>query len=247
VRFISTSRRHARLALLLVTQLGCSSSPPLREESRPTSTEKSAPVRPLDTLAVAGIRGTLSQEEIKRALEPKLPKFLRCAELRLGELEVLSGRITFGFHLAANGSVTSVQANKSTLGDRATERCMVEVAQATRFPEPHGGEADFTWPLELPLDPDVRAPVELPTDLAQPVSSTRRQGASPGELLQSACGGGAYVVTAYIDPSGHVLAAGAATPDPATGPELDCITSGVRDWSFPSPGSYLGKLSFTVP
>jgi hypothetical protein len=208
-----------------------------------------------ESLAVSGLRGTLSQEEIRRALEPKLPRFLRCAAARLGELEVLSGSLTFSFHIALNGSVAAAQPSQSTLGDRATERCMLEVAEATRFPPPHGGEADFTWPLELPLDPEVRAPVELSADFALvPALPTPRSKASAPQSdtaraasLQASCGGPEYTVTAYLDPNGGVLAAGVATPDPVTAGELDCIAEGVQQWTFSSPGSYVGKLAFTVP
>ncbi|MDB4991279.1 MAG: hypothetical protein JWN04_6457 [Myxococcaceae bacterium] len=201
----------------------------------------------LDAVSVSGLHGTLSQEEIRGALEPRLPKFLRCAAARLSELEVLSGSLTLSFHVAVNGSVASVSPNQSSLGDRATERCMLEVAQTTHFPAPHGGEADFTWPLELPLASDVRAPAALPAGFAQPVTTARVRGVEQADAVHGACGGGEYVVTTYVDPDGHVLAAGVATPDPVTTPELDCVAEAVASWTFPSPGSYPGKLSFTVP
>jgi hypothetical protein len=194
-----------------------------------------------DSLAVTGLRGTLSQHEIQGALEPRLPKLLRCVQTRLPELEALSGTISFVFNVAVNGSVDHVRPSASTLGDRETERCMLALAAATRFPAPHGGEAEFTWPLEIPIDSEVRAPVELAPDFARPLL------ASEGEALHARCGGGQLVVTAYLDTEGQVLAAGTAAPDLATDGELDCVAEGVRAWRFPSPGSYLGKLSFTLP
>ena len=245
-------RGPSALGLALGLCVGCASAcakvAPYQAESHAPAAERRAAAPALDTTEVSGLHGTLSQEEIQRALTPRLPKFLRCATARRAELEVLAGNLTFGFHLAANGLVTAVQVNQSTLGDRASERCMVEVAQSTQFPPPHGGEADFTWPLELPPDTDVRAPVQLGADVAQPISSARpARGIARGETLQGVCGGGQYVVTAYLGPDGRVLAAGVATPDISTPTELDCVAAGVMDWSFPSPGSYTGKLSFTVP
>lgn len=195
---------------------------------------------PPDTLAVSGLRGTLSQAEIRGTLEPKLPKLLRCVQQRRGELEALAGRITLAFHVATNGAVASVQPNESTLGDRATERCLLQIAESARFPAPHGGEADLTWPLDVPGDEEVRPPVELGADPAHSL------GAALG-ALGARCGGGQVVVTAYIDPDGHVLAAGAASPDIASPTQLDCVSEGVRELRFPSPGSYLGKTSFTIP
>jgi hypothetical protein len=196
---------------------------------------------------VSGLRGTLSQHEIQSALTPRLPEFLRCGQQRLQAVEAMAGTITFSFHVATNGAVAGVTPSASTLGDRETERCLLEVAKATRFPAPHGGEADFTWPLELPGDPEIRPPVELPSEAARSALSARASDTTAALALHASCGGGLVVVTVYIEPSGSVLAAGVAAPDLATPIELDCVASGVRAWTFDSPGSYLGKLSFTLP
>jgi hypothetical protein len=186
--------------------------------------------------------GTLTQQEIHGALDPKLPKFLRCVQQRRSQLETLAGTIVLAFHVAVDGAVVAVQPTESNLGDREAERCIVAAAQAVHFPRPHGGDVDLSWPLEIPLDSDVRAPVELDADVARSVAQAK------GDALLAQCGGaGPLVVTAYVDPDGRTLAAGVATPDPTTAQRLDCISEGVRTWTFPSPGSYLGKVRFTLP
>lgn len=194
-----------------------------------------------ESLAVSGLLGTLSQREIQGALEPKLPNFLRCATQRRGELDVLAGALTMRFNVSVDGSVAAVQPVESTLGDRQAERCMLDIAKATRFPAPHGGEAEFRWPLELPPDADVRPPVELLPDPGREPLMTR------APELRAACGGGPVLVTAYLDPSGAVLAAGVSAPELTTPSELDCVADGVHGWRFESPGSYVGKLSFSLP
>lgn len=234
----SSSRWVVCLGLLAVSACGGARSSAPAASAGTAESEARAPV---DTLVVSGLRGTLTQHEIQSALEPRMPRFLRCVERRLAELEVLSGTVSLAFHVALDGRVVAVTPHASTLGDRDTERCILEVAAATRFPPPHGGEADLTWPLEVPIDPDVRAPVELGSEAAQALV------ASAGGTLRAECGGAPLVVTAYVDPDGRVLAAGAAAPDGATSSELDCATAGVRTWRFASPGSYLGKVSFTFP
>jgi hypothetical protein len=216
-----------------------SANPSTRVPVTPDAPETRAPKE--DALAVSGLLGTLSQQEIQRALEPKLPKFLRCATARRGELDLLAGAITMRFNVALDGSVANVQPAQTTLGDRATERCMLEVAKATRFPAPHGGEAEFSWPLELPPDDEVRPPTELLPDPGHEPLATGRA------ALHAKCGGGPVLATVYIDPSGSVLAAGVGAPELATPSELDCIAEGVRSWHFESPGSYAGKLSFPLP
>ena len=68
-----------------------------------------------------------------------------------------------------------------------------------------------------------------------------------GESLHAKCGGGQMVVTAYVDTTGTPLAVGVSAPDLVTASELDCIASGVSTWTFDSPGSYVGKVTFTLP
>ncbi|MEY4513725.1 MAG: hypothetical protein RLZZ450_5847 [Pseudomonadota bacterium] len=235
------------LTSLLAGPLACGGAAPRETAHVVRNKEPLTRPPPSESLSVSGLRGTLSPFEIEGALKPRLPKFLRCAQQRLGAVEVLAGSITLSFHVATNGAVPGVSPIASSLGDRETERCMLEVSQSTRFPPPHGGEADFTWPLELPGDPDVRAPVALGADAARSAVGARSGEVTAGEALHASCGGGQMLVTAYLDTSGSVLAVGVATPDLATPTELDCIAAGVRSWVFASPGSYLGKVSFTLP
>lgn len=196
---------------------------------------------PADGLAVSGLRGTLTQHEIDGALTPKMPKFLRCVSARLDALDVLGGELVLAFHVATDGRVGAVHPASSTLGDRDTERCMIEVARTTRFPPPHGGEADFTWPLEVPVDPDVRPPVALDVTAVRPALTAQR------EALVDECGGGPFAVTTYIARDGSPTSTGVAAPDGATDPELDCIARGVSSWRFEPVGSYVAKLSFSLP
>jgi hypothetical protein len=191
-------------------------------------------------LSVSGLRGTLSQYEIQNALEPRMPKFSRCVQRRSGEVEWVSGGVEFQFKIALDGSVAQVYPSQSSMGDRETERCMLEVAKGTRFPAPHGGEAEFSWSLEVPLDPDVRAPVAW----GAPDAGDALLEALPE--LKNQCGGGPYRVTAYVDAGGKVVAAGAATPDEASAASLDCVAQQVQSLALSSPGSYAAKLSFDV-
>lgn len=234
----------SRCVLGFVCALGaaCGSSGPEIEEAN--SAESSGAERerpePEDSLSVTGLRGTLSQEEIRKALDPRMPKLSRCVQKRSGDIEWLSGSMHLTFLVAVDGSVASVYPTASTMGDRETERCVLEVAKATRFPRPHGGEAEFSWSFEVPLDSDIREPVPWGQAEASSVLATY------GSQVTASCGGGVYGITAYIDTDGKVLAAGAATSDEADADKLDCVTQAVRGWTFMSPGSYPAKLQFSL-
>jgi hypothetical protein len=228
-------------ASLFLLALGCgSSAEPESPLTRASAGGEHAEPTEEDPLAVTGLRGTLSQSEIQNALEPRMMKLSRCVERRSSQVEWISGELELTFHVALDGSVTSVYPSKSTFGDREAERCMVDVARSTRFPEPHGGEADFSWSLDVPLDSDVRAPVEWgPADAADVL-------AEHGPEALAACGGSSYAITAYVDPDGRVVAAGAATQSEQDASNLDCITQQVASWTLPSPGSYAAKLALEL-
>ena len=193
-----------------------------------------------DALSVTGLRGTLSQYEIQNALEPRMMKFSRCVQKRAGDVEWVSGGIAFEFKVALDGSVASVYPSKSSFGDRETERCMLDIARGTRFPAPHGGEAEFSWSLEVPLDPDVRTPVPWTAAEAGTVVNDR------ASELGAQCGAGPFDLTAYVDVEGKVVAAGGSAQSEAGAAQLDCVTQAVQGWLFPSPGSYAAKLNFQV-
>lgn len=194
-----------------------------------------------DTLAVAGLRGTLSQEEVQNALEPRMLKFARCVQQRSDAVEWLAGSVRLEFHVALDGKVARVYPRESSMGDRVTERCAVEVAMATRFPAPHGGEADFSWSFEVPLDSAIREPVSLPAEALE---------ATPGSLkslISEACGPGQINLTAYVDETGKVVAAGGGAGDEESAAKLDCVTGALEAQSLKSPGSYAAKVTLSLP
>jgi hypothetical protein len=194
-----------------------------------------------DTLGVSGLRGTLSQDEVQNALEPRMLKFARCVQQRSDAVEWLAGSVKLEFHVALDGKVARAYPRESNMGDRVTERCAVEVAEATRFPAPHGGEADFSWSFEVPLDGSIREPVSLTVSELEATPDGLRS------AIEAACGTGQLSVTAYVDTTGKVVAAGAAAGDDESAAKLDCVAAAVESVSFKSPGSYAAKVQLALP
>ncbi|HEX6241948.1 MAG TPA: AgmX/PglI C-terminal domain-containing protein [Polyangiales bacterium] len=219
----------------------CGDKPAAQPVASESSGEERREQDSRDEMGVSGLRGTLSQEEIHNALEPRMLKFARCVQLRSEAVEWLAGRVLLEFHVAIDGRVARVYPRESSMGDRITERCAVEVAQATRFPAPHGGEADFSWSFEVPLDSAIREPVSLGAAELEPEAGALRS------AIEGACGSGQLAVTAYVDTSGRVVAAGAAAGDDESAGKLDCVTTAVEAFTFKSPGSYAAKLQLALP
>ena len=195
-----------------------------------------------DGVEVEGLMGTIRADEVERGVQTRMLGFQRCFQQRYDAVEMLGGHFQMAFRVRRDGTVLWVYPKASTVGDRPTERCLLDAAAEIHFPRPHGGEAEFSYSLELdPLD-DVR-PAE-PWDPAH-VSTTIAE-EKPG--LVESCGEGAWSVTAYVAPGGEVMAVGAASDelDVASAEHLDCVTQTVASWTLPDPGSYPAKVTFAI-
>jgi hypothetical protein len=192
-----------------------------------------------DGVQIEGLMGTLSSGEIARVLEPRMQRFAQCFTNRYGELEIVGGEIDLAFRVSTDGSVRWVYPHASTIGDRITERCLLDVARSSRFTEPHGGEAEFRYPLAFDPPDDVRPPLNWDA------SRVSDQVADQSRSVRS-CSSGPVSVTVYIGPGGNVMAAGASSTDPEASDALDCVAEAVRSWSMPDPGSYPAKVTFEI-
>lgn len=193
-----------------------------------------------DGVQVTGLLGTIRQEQVTGALQPRANAFMRCLEPRLSTVAQLSGDIRLAFRIRTDGTVAWVYPSSSTIGDREAERCILDVAARVRFPQPSGGEAEFTWGFAFDPPEDVRPPIVWD---ATAIRETLRANAAD---LGSRCGAHGVEVTAYIAPGGRVITAGAATPDAETLARVDCVIEAVRGLPMPDPGSYAAKVTFRV-
>ncbi len=231
------------LSILLVIGLAaCGGESTDAEETEQSSSSGSErPAERDDGLAISGLMGTIRQDQVENALNPRLPRFQRCFEQRMGTVELLGGNIRMAFRIHVDGSVAWVYPAESDIGDRDTERCVLEVAQGTRFPQPRGGEAEFQWGFGLDPADDLRPPLNWSSGslgrAADQVAALGRQCHARGP---------GHTITAYINPGGEVLAAGGTMPDQDGTDALDCILEGVRGIAMPDPGSYPAKITFTV-
>jgi hypothetical protein len=193
-------------------------------------------------MAVEGILGTIPQRKIEATMQGKLPALQRCFFEGMGEVEFLAGHIKFYFRVGLDGRVEWVHPRGSSIGHRATEVCLLEVAKKTRFPEPKGGgPAEFVWGFELEGAGGVRAPVAWDEARVDKPVSEQRASVESCELADAH-----YVVTLYVAPGGKVLAAGAAADSQPAAEKIDCVLNAIKAWKLPDPGSYAAKVSFKL-
>ncbi|HEY5956903.1 MAG TPA: hypothetical protein VIV60_10135, partial [Polyangiaceae bacterium] len=138
----------------------------------------------------------------------------------------------------------AVTIEESTLGDRDAEKCMRGVLLGMTWPKPVGGRtahAHYTAAAFEPPDPEVREPVSVEAEQVKKVQTKLRKKASDCHGVSST-----YQVTAYLDTSGKVITASVTTRDPEGEASIDCLVDLVKTAEFPSPGSYMGKVTFSL-
>ncbi|MFW6050097.1 MAG: AgmX/PglI C-terminal domain-containing protein [Myxococcota bacterium] len=240
-------------AAMVVVGCGGSSEPtPLETVSTSGGEEATAAD---DGLRTSGTLGTLPQFAVENTLQARQRKFLRCFTEAWRRNELVGGEVRFVFRVDEEGAVRWLYLGESTVGDRATERCLLDVAREATFPEPSDGEAEFTWSLAVDPMEDVRPPVAM--DAERAAAEVAEDAAAA--LGECAPGGAApYRVTTYVRPGGSVLAAGVASraeaeaevdadAPPEVDPEvLECLVEQVAEWELPDPGSYPGKVTLEL-
>lgn len=246
----SGARLRSVLLFSMLTGVGCgggaaggeASSPETGPYGRSEGDEAPGASSPAEEPEIEGTLGTISQAAIEEGVQRSLGRILRCFSDRYDEVDVLGGAMEMSFRIKTDGTVRWVYLRRSTIGDRATERCVLNVLSRVQFARPTGGEAEFAAPLELDPPEEIRPPV------AWPASRVARLVRSEGRALASSCAvdGEGFHVTAYVGPGGEVLSAGAAVDQPEMTEPLDCVADAVRAWRMPDPGSYPAKVTFEL-
>ena len=187
--------------------------------------------------------GGLNEDKVDRTFQSALSDFQRCIDDGAKRVEFLGGSVSFFVKIDTRGKVDHAHLEKSTIGDRETEKCMLETLRKKRWPKPIGGQHGLAR-KSFDFDPpnDVRAPTSWDGD---------RVSDAIGKLSKklSACkqgSSGAFEATLYVGTDGSVMAAGVTPPDEAGESDVDCLVSTLKGASLPSPGSWPAKVTFSL-
>ena len=238
-QFVLGGKSSVAVVLMSMFAVGCGGPAAQIEASEPVAPVTFEP--PEQSMTVTGTLGTIPQRKIHQVLEARLGRFQRCFAKAAQRVEFIGGEVELAFVVDTRGHVTSVHLKQSNVGDRETERCVLEIAAEAQFPEPKGGEgAEFTWGFAMDAPPDVRPPVVL--------DGSRVARENPEVLAAvTACNPEPLEVTAYVDRGGKPMAAGVSTATFQAPSVLDCVSEAVVSHTLPDPGSYPGKLTFRAP
>lgn len=229
----------AWLTLPVVLSLACSETAPAPKTADDTpQTEE----EPHSGVSVSAEIGGLNEEKVNAAFESSLKGLERCMNDGSSRVEFLGGSVSFFIKIDLTGKVDGAYVEKSTLGDRDTEKCMLDALRARKWPKPVGGEHGLAR-KSFDFDPpnDVRAPSNYDEG-----HLNKGLDKIAGKLASCKGRKGSYEATMYVATDGSVLAASVTPPDETGEDSVDCLVTTLKNASFPSPGSWPAKVTFTL-
>ena len=187
--------------------------------------------------------GGLNEEKVDKTFQRALPDFQKCLDDGAKRVEFLGGSVGFFVKIDATGHIDHAHLEKSTIGDRETEKCLLDSLRSKHWPKPVGGLHGIAR-KSFDFDPPshVRAPTSWDGDRVS-------QGVGKLSHKLSVCkkgASGAFEATLYVATDGSVLAAGVTPPDEAGEADVDCLVDILRGATLPSPGSWPAKVTFSL-
>jgi hypothetical protein len=189
--------------------------------------------------------GSIDQRQVEVTFDHLQNKIQSCFKTGLGRVEYLGGDVSVFLRVGQDGHVKYGYFEDSTVGDRDTEKCLLDVLSSADWPKPQGGEAEVRNKFGFDAPGDVRAPTDWNSDrIAEAI------GKAQADISKCKAGvSGTFKGAAYIQPDGKhgkVQAAGLASPSKDGVDKIDCLLGVVEGLKLPSPGSYAAKVSFAL-
>lgn len=194
-------------------------------------------------VAVSSDIGGMNEEQVSRVFSRAAGGFEKCLDYGANRVEFLGGDVELFALIDRAGKLVHAHVASSSLGDRATEKCLLEVLEKQTWPQPVGGDRGIARKA-FGLEPsgDVRPPVAWSDDdVRDGLHKVRDQ---VDECKQGV--GGAFTATMYVDTNGTPLAVGMAPPSEEGEAVVDCLVSVLESARFRSPGGWPAKVTFAL-
>lgn len=187
--------------------------------------------------------GALDEGKVQKTFQSALGDLQKCLAEGARRNELEGGDIAFFLKIDTSGSVIHAHAEKSTIGDRETEKCMLSSLKRKKWPEPQGGDVGLAR---------NSYGFDMPNDVREPTAWDKgRVDATVAEISSKIdeCKSGAraqLTATVYVDPEGAALSAGVSSSDESGEAAADCVVGVLKSAKYPSPGSWPAKVSFDL-
>src|SRR5262245_43018424 len=126
-------------AVLAALLSGCAHAPPPPRAAPVIETPAPAAVDPGPTSMESEIGG-MNEEAVSHAFASLAGGVAGCADRGRARLTYLGGQVTVKLRVDRQGSVRWAYLSASTLGDRETEKCVLDLVRHKTWPRPLGGE-----------------------------------------------------------------------------------------------------------
>jgi hypothetical protein len=232
----TTPLRLAGVVAFVLGVFGCAAAPP----PHANITEAAPGVEKVDTGAsfYESEIGGMNEYAVDDAFKALSGRITRCLETGTSRVEALGGAFTVSFRVDRKGGTRWAYMKASTLGDRTTESCVLDIVRNQTWPKPLSGEglAQKTFEIEPSAAPHVmdEKRVRGVVKLARKNTAGCRKGVR-----------GAFLATAYLEPNGRVRAVGVAPPDEKGESVVDCFVDEIHKLKFSGSGK-LAKVTFEI-
>ena len=271
----SLRRSLSLVACLSVSALACGGSQP------PPKTEEAVKEAPREQQTSGGPTieqelGSIDQRAVEKKFDDLQSKLEGCHKQGRDRVEYLSGDVKVFLRVGKDGKVRYSWFEESSLGDRETEKCILDLFAASDWPKPVGGEAEvrngFGWPAGSERAPTSWGPEKVIGALDEDKAAKKSV-----EKCKSGISGD-FIVTAYVEPGetddahgagtgdgkhgskklaqksakkgsdhgGKFKSLGVAAPNKEGAEKVDCLVDALKNLSLPSPGSYAAKVKFAL-
>lgn len=183
---------------------------------------------------------------------------------------VLAGDVTVFMRIDAQGHARYDYLQASTLGDRDTEKCILDLLQQTTWPTPVGGEAEVTHNFGWSAGGEKPPLLWESNKVTDAIDASQTAKHSLDQCKRSV---NAMQITGYVSsgppaPStpapkkskaksrkksgkskgklGHFRAIGAASSTKDVADQIDCVIDALKDLPLPSPGKSTAKIFLTL-
>jgi hypothetical protein len=181
--------------------------------------------------------GGLNEEAMDRAFASL--EVQRCLSEGSARLSAIGGEFKLRLRINRDGGARWAYVSESTLGDRATEKCLIDLVREKSWPKPVGGEglAEKAYAIDAPTAPVVLEEKKMIADVtrARAAASRCRRGVA-----------GSFFATVHVRPDGHVAAAGVAPPNERGEGVADCVVDALRKLRFRPSAPRAAKVSFEI-
>jgi hypothetical protein len=221
--------------------IGCGSAPPPPPEAAPQTTSQRP--RRSSTPDIQADIGGLNADDVQRAFQKLMPRIEQCQDDRRKEvdkLDFLAGDVSIEVHVDGSGQAKDAFLARTTLGDRATEKCIIDAVKKSSWPKPVGGrEGIAKSDFQLPMKGERDAVAWDKGKVAENVNRAK-------SAFRSCSSGGGAEITAYVDSDGKVISAGASQTKQGGDAAADCLAAATKGVKMPSPGGWPAKVTFTL-